>query len=662
MHHPLSVLRLRALAVSVAIALGAAAPAPAATLAQSATSPLPLPAPQADFADLSIEELANIQVTSVSRKPERLQDAPASVFVITNEDIRRSGARSLPEALRLAPNLQVAQTSGYGYAISARGLNGSNNSAPNKLLVMIDGRSVYAPLFSGVFWDMQDVMLEDVERIEVISGPGGTMWGVNAVNGVINITTRSAAATAGSLAVLGVGNDGADLAFRQGGKRGDVGWRVYGKTLRRFAGELENGARVDDAWRQAQIGFRADWARGADTFSVNGNVLRGWLEQPEPGAISVGGTDLRLGDIDTEGANLTGRWQHALADGGSLSVQAYLDHTRREVPPTFTESLSIADLQLQHTLPLQGAHSLVWGANYRHSWDRVTNSDAIAFLPAREQQAWASLFAQDEIALRPDLSLTLGARVERNDYTGNELLPTARLSWRLDPHHTLWTAVSRTVRAPTRLDVDTYIPGRPPYLLQGGRTVRAEVAKVFELGYRGQPLPGLSYSATVFHNEYDHLRTQEIDPTFTFLTFGSLMQGRATGIEMWGSYQLNRAWRLSGGFTALHERLRLKAGSNDAAGPGSAGKDPEHTLQLRSNYAFDERREMEVAVRKVAALENPGVPGYWALDARFGWRLRPNLELSVVGRNLNGSHGEYGPVVTRLELERRVGVKLVWTH
>ncbi len=662
MHHPLSVSRPCALAVSVAIALGAAAPAPAATLAQPATSPpLLLPAPQADFADLSIEELANIQVTSVSRKPERLQDAPASVFVITNEDIRRAGARSLPEALRLAPNLQVAQTSSYGYAISARGLNGSSNSAPNKLLVMIDGRSVYAPLFSGVFWDMQDVMLEDVERIEVISGPGGTMWGVNAVNGVINITTRSAAATAGSLAVLGVGSDGADLAFRQGGKRGDIDWRVYGKTLRRSAGELENGVRVNDAWRQAQIGFRADWARGGDTFSVNGNVLRGRLEQPEPGAIAVSGTDLRLGDIDTEVANLTGRWQHALADGGSLSVQAYLDHTRRAVPPTFTESLSIADLQFQHTLPLQGAHSLVWGANYRHSWDRVTNSEVIAFLPAREQQAWASLFAQDEIALRPDLSLTLGARVERNDYTGHELLPTARLSWRLDPHHALWTAVSRTVRAPTRLDVDAYIPGRPPYLLQGGRAVRAEVAKVFELGYRGQPLPGLSYSATVFHNEYDHLRTQEIDPTFTFLTFGSLMQGRATGIEMWGSYQLNRAWRLSGGFTALHERLRLKAGSNDAAGPGTAGKDPEHTLQLRSNYAFDERRELEVAVRKVAALESPDVPGYWALDARFGWRLRPNLELSVVGQNLNGSHGEYGPVATRAELERRVGVKLVWT-
>jgi iron complex outermembrane receptor protein len=616
----------------------------------------------ADFADLSIEELANIQVTSVSKKPERLLDAPASVFVITAEDIRRAGASSIPEALRLAPNLQVGQVSGYGYSISARGLNGSGNSAPNKLLVMIDGRSVYAPLFSGVFWDQQDLILEDVERIEVISGPGGTMWGVNAVNGVINITTRSAQATQGSLAVLRGASDGGDAAFRQGGRQGDINWRVYGKMLSRAHTETENGTRVNDRWRQAQAGFRADLARGSDLFSVNGNVYQGDLQQPEPGAISVTGTALRLGDIDTRGANLTGRWERALDGGGRLSAKAYFDHTQRDVPPTFSELLNIADIEIQHSLPSWGAHSLVWGANVRHSWDRVTNSEIIAFLPARVEQTWASLFAQDEIALRPDLSLTLGARIERNDYTGNELLPTARLSWRLSPHHAVWTALSRTVRAPTRLDADAFIPGRPPYLLRGGPEVRAEVAKVFELGYRGQPLAGLSYSATLFHNEYDHLRTQEIDPTRTFLTFGSLMEGDATGIEMWGSYQLSDAWRMSAGYTALHERLRLKPGSNDVAGPGNAGKDPSHTLQLRSNYSFDERRELEVALRKVAALENPSVPGYWAFDARFGWRLQPNLELSVIGRNLNGSHGEFGPLASRTEVGREVGVKLVWQN
>lgn len=615
----------------------------------------------ASLADLSIEELANIEITSVSKKPERLLDAPASVFVITGEDIRRSGARSLPEALRLAPNLHVGQRSSFGYAISARGLNGSSNSAPNKLLVMIDGRSVYAPLFSGVFWDMQDLMLEDVERIEVISGPGGTLWGVNAVNGVINITTRPAGATQGGLAVLRGTTDGADAAFRQGGQSGEASWRVYGKVLQRSHSETEAGARVNDAWRQAQLGFRTDWKRGADSVSVNGNAYRGRLEQPEPGEISVSGTALRLGEIDTEGANLSARWEHALAAGGQLSVEAYLDYTRRQVPPTFTESLQIADLQVQHTLPAWGRHSLVWGASLRHSWDKVANSEVIAFLPAHTQQTWASLFAQDEIALRPDLSLTLGGRIERNDYTGNEFLPTARLSWRLAPRHALWSALSRTVRAPTRLDVDAFIPGRPPYLLRGGPRVRAEVARVVEVGYRGQPMDGLSTTVTLFHNQYDHLRTQEVDPTRTFITFDSLMEGKASGIEMWGSYQMTDAWRLSAGFTALRERLHTKPGSTDRVSPGTAGKDPEHTLQLRSQYSFDDRRELDLALRKVAALENPAVPAYWALDARFGWRLAPNLALSVVGQNLNGSHAEYGAAGTRAEVDRRLGVKLEWS-
>jgi len=618
--------------------------------------------PTVDFADLSIEELASIQVTSVSKKPEGLQGAPASVFVITADDIRRVGARSVPDALRLAPNLHVAQGASYANAISARGLNGSNNSAPNKLLVMIDGRSVYAPLFSGVFWDMQDVMLEDVERIEVISGPGGTLWGVNAVNGVINITTRSAQATEGSLAMLRAGTDGADLAFRQGYRGAAASWRVYGKALDRSRSEDAAGKAVNDGWQQGQIGFRADWERGADVFSVNGNVYRGSHGQPEPGEISVTGTDLRLGRIRTEGANLTGRWEHALDGGASLSVQAYLDHTRRDVPPTFAESLQVADLQLQHSLPALGRHALVWGANYRHSWDDVTNSEIIAFLPAKVEQTWSSVFAQDEVSLLPDLRLTLGARVERNPYTGSEFLPTARLAWRLAPRHALWAAASRTVRAPTRLDADAFVPGRAPFLLRGGPTVRAEVARVFELGYRGQPLDALSYSATLFHHRYDHLRTQEVDPTQTFLTFGSLMEGQATGIEMWGSYQVSAAWRTSAGFTALHETLRLKAGSNDEAGPGTAGKDPAHSFQLRSNYALDDARDLELGLRKVAALENPAIPAYWALDARFGWRLRRNLELSVVGRNLNGSHGEYGALASRAELDRSLWVKLVWTN
>jgi iron complex outermembrane receptor protein len=614
----------------------------------------------ADFADLSIEELANIDVTSVSRRPERLQDAPASVFVITADDIRRAGSRSLAEALRLAPNLQVARASNTGYYISARGMNGTSNSPANKLLVMIDGRSVYSPLFSGVFWDEPDVMLEDVERIEVISGPGGTLWGVNAVNGVINITTRHAADTRGDLLVLRGDTDGAQAAFRHGGGGPDRSWRVYGKVFGQGHSELANGARMDDAWDQGQVGLRADWERGSDRFSVNGNAWRGRLGQPSPGVIAAPGASVGIDDILTRGANLTGRWERQLEGGGGVSAQAYVDHRYRQVPPTFTDSIDLADLQIQHSLPALGAHSIVWGGEYRYGWDNVTNSRFVAFLPASDKQAWASLFAQDEIALAESLRLTAGARYERNPYTGAEFLPTLRLSWRVTPAHSLWTGFSRTVRAPSRLDVDAFIPGAPPYLLAGGRQVRSEVARVFELGYRGQAGQDLSYSVTAFRNLYDHLRTQDLSGDGRSIVFGNLMEGQARGIEAWGSYQMSEAWRLSAGLTALHERFNLKPGSQDVGSVATTGADPAYTAQLRSSYAFDSARELELAVRRAGATARPEVAAYTAVDLRFGWRVAKGVELSVVGANLNGSHGEYGVEGFRTEVGRTLGVKLVW--
>ena len=529
----------------------------------------------ASLADMSFEELANIQITSVSKKAESLADAAASVFVITADDIRRAGAATIPEALRLAPNLQVAQTSVGGYAISARGLNGSGNSAPNKLLVLIDGRSVYAPLFSGVFWDVQDVMMEDIERIEVISGPGGTLWGVNAVNGVINVITRSSRATQGALVSVEAGNRGSDAAFRYGGALGaDGSYRIYGKYVDRKHTSLENGGNLNDASHKSQVGFRVDWSSASDRFSVQGNAYDGGADQPAPGALFISGIDLVLGPIAVSGANLTTHWTHALDGGSSMDFQAYYDRTKRIVPPMFGETLDIIDLQFQHSMK-KAAHTLAWGVNYRYSKDRVANSSPyFAFLPADVNQKWGSLFAQDEIALRDELKLTLGARVEHNDYTGYEFLPNARLSWKFAPNQLLWTAASRTVRAPTRLDSDAYIPAAPPFLLDGGRAVRSEVARVYEVGYRAQPTGSISYSLTAFHNEYDHLRTQEIDPGYTFITFANEMEGKASGVEMWGNYQATPVWRLGAGYTALKETFRLKPNSNDAAAPGNAGKDP----------------------------------------------------------------------------------------
>jgi len=409
-------------------------------------------------------------------------------------------------------------------------------------------------------------------------------------------------------------------------------------------------------------GVRADWERGADRFTVLGNVYQGRLDQPAPGEIATPGGPNRFGRVHSDGANLTARWQRVLDDGGSVDVQAYLDHTQREVPPLFAERLTTADLQFQHTLPAHGRHGVVWGANYRHSRDRVDNSPYVAFLPARTTQRWGSLFVQDEILLRDDWRLVLGGRAEYNHYTGTEFLPSARLSWRLSPQHALWASAARTVRAPSRLDVDAWVPGQPPYILRGGSEVQSEVARVIELGYRGQPAAALSYSVTLFHHDYDHLRTQELDPTRSYLVFASLMEGYGTGVEAWGSWQAMPRWRLSAGWTALHQRLRLKEGSNDVAGLRVARRDPSHTWQLQSNFNIDDAREIDVTVRRVGEMPASRVASYTALDARFGWRLRPGLALSVVGENLNGGHAEFGSSTYWAEFERRVGVKVRWDY
>lgn len=613
------------------------------------------------LADMSLEELANINVTSVSKKSERLADAAASVYVITAEDIRRSGVNRLPDALRLAPNLQVAQPSANGYAISARGLNGSNTSAPNKLLVLIDGRSVYTPLFSGVFWDVQDVMLEDVERIEVISGPAGTLWGVNAVNGVINIITRQANETQGTLAAAGKGNREENASLRHGGKfGGDGNFRLYFNYADRKNTSLENSNRVNDASHKTQAGFRSDWGNARSRLTFSGNVYKGTLEQPAPGSIAISGLNLTLGDISVSGVNLLSRWTRQLDGGASFNVQAYYDRTRRAIPPFFAETLDIADLQFQHALQPRGAHAIVWGANYRYSMDRVNNSAFFAFLPANVNQHWASLFAQDEISLRSDLKLTMGGRIERNDYTGKEFLPSVRLAWKTNPNSLLWAAASRTVRAPSRLDRDAYVPGQPPFLLDGGSNVVSEVAKVFEIGYRSQPMSRFSYSATLFHNRYDDLRTQELAPSQTFVFYGNQMEGKASGLEMWGAWQASRQWRLSGGLTLLRERLRLKPGSNDVAAVNASGHDPGYSAILRASFDLSSTSELDMSVRHVDALSNPAVPEYTTVDVRYGWKVHPDLELSVTARNLlGGEHAEYGNAATRSEFDRSLFVKLV---
>ena len=617
--------------------------------------------PSADrLTDLSLEELSNIQITSASKRAERLSDAPASVFVITADEIRRSGATSLPEALRLAPNLQVARAGANGWAISARGFNGAS---ANKLLVLIDGRSVYSPLYSGVFWDVQDVMLEDIERIEVISGPGGTLWGVNAVNGVVNVITRSSHETQGGSLSAGAGNQEAQLAARHGGLLGaDGSYRVYAKQSHRSHTDTADGSAVNDASHTTQLGFRADWGKAADKISVQGDAYTGKREQPLPGVIAITGVNLALGTISVSGANLVARWERRLADDSSISGQVSYDRIERTVPPTFADKVDIVDVQLQHAWRPSSAHALVWGAQYRYALDHVAStSPYLAFLPARFNQAWASLFAQDEITLATDWRLTLGARAERNDYTGTEFLPSLRLAWKPATNHLVWGAASRTVRAPSRFDRDVFVPAQPPFLLVGGPDFQSEVAKVYELGYRGQPAPDVSVSVTAFHADYDRLHTQEVSASRTFFFFGNGMQGTVRGVEMWGSYQALPSWRLRAGFTRLLQKLELKPGSTDtisvAAGEGA---NPSRQWLLRSSFDLPRQMELDVTARYVSELALPNVPSYLAVDMRWGWRPRRDLEISITGQNLLGPpHGEFTAVATRTAFSRAVFAELL---
>jgi len=621
-----------------------------ATLAVTAMASLTPTTAQSsqNLADLSLEELSSLPITSVSRQAEPLSEAPASVFVITADDIRHAGATNLPEALRLAPNLHVAQVSASQYTVGARGMN---NAAGNKLLVLIDGRTVYTPLFSGVFWDQQDVVLEDIARIEVISGPGSTLWGLNAVNGVINVITQAASDTQGVLATATGGNRASGATVRYGGMAGANGhFRVYGRYADTRHTINESGAGINDAWHKAQAGFRADWGQPGDRLTLQGDVYKGREGQPPPGTIEVTGVPMRLNTITIAGLNVLARLEHALDGGASLQAQAYVDHTERDVPGTFDDRLDLIDLQFQHALPAMGAHTLNWGAEYRYGMNEVINSDFVAFLPAKVHQVWGSLFAQDKISLSDDLHMTLGARYETNDYTHPEFLPSARLAWKVAADHLLWTAASRAVRAPSRIDRDFYFPATPPFLINGGPQFRSEVAKVFEIGYRGQPTPNTSLSVTAFHTEYDHLRTLEATPPGVLpVFFANEMEGSTTGLETWGTWQATRQWRLSAGLTKLHKNLRLKPGSYAQNGGVTAeGNDPELSWNLKSNLNLSEHVELDAIVRHVAALPAPVVPSYTVLDLRLGWTVSPSLSLSLGGRNLmSPRHAEFTRPDTR---------------
>jgi iron complex outermembrane receptor protein len=598
---------------------------------------------------LSVDQLLDLEVTSVSKRSEPLAGAAASIYVITTEAIRRSGATTLPEALRLAPNLQVARIDAGQYAISARGFN---NAIGNKLLVLVDGRTVYTPLFSGVFWDQQDLLLQDVERIEVISGPGATLWGANAVNGVINVITRQARDTNGTLLAAEYGDLELGAALRYGKDFGTGAFRVYAKYSALDRSHRAGGIPLDDDWARAQIGFRTDWGRERDSFTVQGDAYDG--ETSHRGFVGP----FELTAISVSGANVLGRWRRDLGDGDEFQLQAYVDHTERDDALFYRPTADIFDLDFQHSFG-SGAHRVVWGGGYRHGRDEIDPGFATIFVPSSRSLSWGNLFVQDEIALRESLTAVLGLKLESNDYTGVEVLPSARLAWKTSEHQLLWSSLSRAVRAPARYDRDVRFPGFPPYFVVGGPDFESEVANVIEVGYRAQPASSLNFSVTAFAHLWDKIRSGTSIP----VRIENKIEGEIYGVEAWGEYRPIESWLLSAGVTWMEDELRLKADSTDPVGVNNntLRNDPDYVASLRSRFDLPRGLQLDFGLRHMARLPAPVVPAYTELDVRLGWQSADGLDISLVGRNLlHDRHPEYGDATSRAFVERAVVGLVRW--
>lgn len=638
--------------------------------------------PVADLGGLDIDELARIEITSVSRRAEPIANATAAVTVLTREDIRRSGAIALPDVLRLVPGLQVARVGSRDWAVSARGFN---QQSSNKLLVLVDGRSVYSPIFAGVFWDAVAFQIDEIERIEVIRGPGATMWGANAVNGVVNIVTREAAASAGGRVSLSTGTRLNLLTGgRYGGSLGSTDFRVTAGVRDRDPSLLADGSDAYDDWRFGQAGFRADGQfSDRDSWTLQGDLHRGsgdhrlLLPTSSPPF-----AELRTDELEVDGWNLLGRWTRTLGDRSSFSVQAYLDRARREQTPLFgTMTVHQLDLDAQHRFAIGRRHDVLWGVGYRRLSDDVTGARGISFAPAsRASDLWTA-FVQDDIELVPDrLGLTLGSKLEHNDYTGTEVQPNVRVLWRPAEGHSVWAAVSRAVRTPSRIDADAVADAAitdAPFQarLVGSDDYGAEELAAWEAGYRVTPAVSLSFEAALFYNDYDRLRTiapaaplppegDDPRPIVPFVVANGAF-GRSYGFELAGTWRVSRSARVRASYARLEVRTAIRPGAPANSTPEAAdGLDPEHEASLWLSFDLPASLELDLIGRHVSELRARGVPGYTTADVRLGWRPSARLEFSLIGEDLlEEQHAEF-PTIAFIaddrEVERRGLVRAVW--
>lgn len=627
-----------------------------------------------DLASLSVDDLMNVEVTSLSRKGQRLSDTAAAVFVITQDDIHRSGATSIPEILRMVPGLNVARVNGSVWAITARGFNGR---FANKLLVMIDGRSVYSPLFSGVFWDVQDMLLDDVDRIEVIRGPGGTLWGANAVNGIINIMTRHAIDTQGALVSAGGGAaEGSTAAARYGGSIGRNGYyRAWGKTVDRPA-SIRGTDPTEDAWALGRAGFRADWtSRTGENFMMAGNVYRGT-------GTTVGLFDPAHAFADraaldhVTGQNLQFRWTAVQSSRSDTTFQAFYDDTARSQPTAVTRQHTF-DLDFQHHLKISGRNDAVWGAAYRRTDDRVGGL-GLALVRNSNVTSIASGFIQDEIQIAHRFHVTAGTKLEYGDASHLQLQPTLRILFKASESQAIWASATSAVRTASeielygRMNVGAFADeagNTGLVVVTGNHELKPERVESYEAGYRWQVAAGSVIDATAFHNRMRHLFGTRILPglvdasgrSITELEYENEVHGTADGAELLLTETITPKWNVTLGYSMF--QLSVIEDNAEAAAEVGNITTPRHQLQLRSFIQLPRRVELDTSAYYVGRTRD--VASYLRLDAQLSWYPAERLELSISGQNLlHARHAEYVGTPAESDLvtpiQRTVNGKVTW--
>ncbi|SPF38466.1 TonB-dependent receptor, plug [Candidatus Sulfopaludibacter sp. SbA4] len=642
--------------------------------------------PQA-LKNLSLEDLSQIEVTTPSKEPTKASQTPAAIFVITGEDIRRSGATSIPEALRLAPGVEVARIDSNKWSI---GIRGFGSRLTRSVLVLIDGRTVFTPLFDGTYWEVQDTMMEDIDRIEVIRGPGGTIWGPNAVNGVINIITKEARDTRGTLVSAGGGNeDQGFLNARYGGGNGnDLNYRVYAKAFTRSPEFHPDGRNFDD-WRAAQGGFRIDWSKDQrDTVTIQGDA---YDESAGESVQAVSYTQPYSQIVDANaalsGANIMGHWRRVLNDHNDIQVQVYYDRTNRH-EPNFGEIRNTFDIDFLQRIRLPARHQISWGLGARVGPVRdIEVVSGLTFTPSKRTDSLFTAFVQDEIGLVDHrLSLTLGTKFLHTNFTGHGLEPSARLMWTPSGKQTVWAAFTHALRTPSdseeNFNLSGYVgtaPNGTPYFARfnANTNFAPEQLNGYELGYRQLLTPKLYVDVAGFYNHYHDLFSEDITgPTFLETTpapthlllpaqFRNGLLGFTKGVEIAPEWRATNFWRLRGSYSYLHMDIEPAPHSGDVGtAPGIEGSSPQHQVAVQSAVDLSKSLQLDLGYRYVSALPGQKVPAYSTGDARFGWRIGRQFELSFVGRNLlQPSHaesgGDPGPLVG---IKRSAYVRLTWSR